>query len=225
MNKAGIVPIVFGTFFHVGVNCQGVTDAQKSGIRQVVSAITPDSAFQRARNIVENNFEDKKEMYVALEVLTIIEPQIKKSAEYYSLRAKCNERIGNLQEALNLFSKAISIDPNEAYLYIDRASCKVLIGNTYAAIVDLTKALTFKPNNQDILVARANCYIGTKQWNLALADINAAYPTKNSGKYLLYRGLIRVQSGRKQEGCVDLNAATELGENEALGPIKKYCGS
>jgi tetratricopeptide (TPR) repeat protein len=67
----------------------------------------------------------------------VINPQF---AEAYNNRGVAKSGLGNKQEAISDFDKAIAINPQSAEAYGNRGNAKSDLGNNQDAIIDLSKA-------------------------------------------------------------------------------------
>lgn len=85
--------------------------------------------------------------------------------------------------------------------------------------------LSFNPNNLEVLSILAETKIKLND----LAGAEKIYTeiiklTQGNAKVFYSRGLIKIQLGKKNEGCSDLQAAGEMGLFEAYEQIQKNCG-
>ncbi|MCU7858980.1 MAG: tetratricopeptide repeat protein [Candidatus Thiodiazotropha sp. (ex Lucinoma kastoroae)] len=52
---------------------------------------------------------------------------------------------GEFKEAINLYDKAINVNPNDAYIYFNRGAAKLNLGDFDGAIADFTKTIELNP--------------------------------------------------------------------------------
>ena len=62
-------------------------------------------------------------------------------------RGNSHIELGNYQAAIEDYTEAIKLDPNDAVAYNNRATSKAELGNYQAAIADYTEALELDPND------------------------------------------------------------------------------
>lgn len=77
-------------------------------------------------------------------------------------------------KALADFDKAISIAPNNAYLYYDRASLQVASGNTGEAIEDYSRAVRIEPHMAEAYYNRGLLYYAQGDKKSAAKDLSKA---------------------------------------------------
>uniref|UniRef100_A0A171AF55 Dnaj homolog subfamily c member 7 n=1 Tax=Triatoma infestans TaxID=30076 RepID=A0A171AF55_TRIIF len=87
-------------------------------------------------------------------------------------------------EAYNLYSEALSIDPNNtstnAKLYFNRATVSSKLGRLNEAISDCSSALKLDPNYLKALLRRAKCYMELQQYEEAIKDYEKAVSMESS---------------------------------------------
>ena len=107
---------------------------------------------------------------------------------------KSDFNIGDdLYEELNKFAKRI---------YMLRGLDNYALSNTDDAISDFTNAIALQPNNKDAYYLRGNCYYAK---GIGLDEAGTIYSTN------------------KNNACTDWEKAKNLGDNDAITVIKKYC--
>lgn len=162
---------------------------------------------------------------------------------YYYLHGYASGMIEKYQTAIDDFTKAInhyegnydSIKGMREFIikcYYWRAIAQHTMEKTTDAIIDLTKALdeNNKGNMNVIgkseLLFRRGIYKGIiNDFYGAEADLTKVIEMDNETKAeaLYYRGSIRIELGNKNEGCLDLSKAGELGFTNAYKMIDKLC--
>ena len=76
----------------------------------------------------------------------------------------------------------------------------------------------------DVFLRTGNDLVKLKKYNEAITQYTKAIDiNKNFPAAYYNRGLIEVFLGLKEEGCMDLKKAAELGEKGANKMIQKYC--
>lgn len=80
---------------------------------------------------------------------------------------------GNLNEAIQAYSRAIEINPDYEQIdmvFSDRARIYSELGNHTGAIADYSKAITYKPNSRDYCILRGAEYSEIGNYQLAVKD-------------------------------------------------------
>lgn len=145
----------------------------------------------------EGWFKTKNDSLTA--TLTIATNLIEKYPEFvygYLLKGNTNYFLANYNEAIKNYNKVIEMDPKKNGGYINRAQCKFYLEDYRGAIKDFDKAFDIDPAHTD-----------------AYYFAEAYY----------YRGLTKIKLGQKDEGCLNLSKAGEMGFIKAYDEIKKLC--
>jgi tetratricopeptide (TPR) repeat protein len=87
-------------------------------------------------------------------------------------RGTRNAKNGALIKAIEDFTKAIEIKPDDIMAYNNRGSAYAQQGDYIQAISDFTKAIGINSNNPVAYHNRAVAYFGLKQFDRAWADVN-----------------------------------------------------
>ncbi len=152
----------------------------------------------------------------------------------YLERGLIKDGSGDYRGAIQDFTKAIQINPEDEFLYSKRGRSKASLGDEIGAIQDYTKAIEIyypKHNYHPTPVyyqERGQVKIKLGDYRGAIQDFNKAIEIAPEYPWFYYwRGLSKVKIGDKNGGCLDFSKAGELGNNEgskkAYEAIKKYC--
>jgi len=107
--------------------------------------------------------------------------------------------IGKLDETLPYINKALSIEPNETYIWESRGEIFFKKGEYEKAIQDMTKSIEL--------------------YELKTTKAESQFPDLS----YYYRGLAEIKIGKIRKGCNDLKEASEAGNKDADIAIKEYC--
>lgn len=124
----------------------------------------------------------------------------KKDAEYHIKLAKEYVEKNQFNEAIEEYTKAISIRPEDAYLYLARGKTYLIMpapapeepipsseASAYnKAIEDYSKAIALQPDNVIFYVARADVYYLKEEWENAIKDLDKAIALKPDISFLYY---------------------------------------
>lgn len=230
---------IIAILFTISLNAfsQELTELEKQNIKENIKGISIDSALMAAKQLIisssfyelssaEKRDKEIKAIYIALEIIRLIEYKNLQNDDYYDWRGAGLKLLKNNEQAIIYYSKAIEINPKNVRFFKERAECKMAISNHYGAIPDITKALSLTPNDDSLFGNRAMCYLITEQWNNAMLDINKAISLNNKvGFYFLTRGTIHSHFGRKKESCLDYSTAGDLGDERAFEFLREYCSN
>jgi tetratricopeptide (TPR) repeat protein len=89
-------------------------------------------------------------------------------------RGTANAKQGNLTQAIEDFTKAIEIKPNDIMAYNNRGSAYALQGDCIQAISDFTKAIGINSNDPVAYHNRAVMFYQLKEFDKAWGDIRKA---------------------------------------------------
>lgn len=216
---------------------QELNELIKGNIRDNIKNISIDSALMTAKTLIisssfyelssgEQREREIKSIYIALEILRLIEHKNLRNDDYFEWRASAFKMLNNNEQAIIYYSKAIEVDSENVRYYKKRAECKMAINNHYGAVPDITKAISLTPNDDSLYGNRAMCYVITGQWNNAVLDISKAISiNKKVGFYFLTRGTIHSHFDRKKEACLDYSTAGDLGDERAFEFLREYCSN
>ena len=141
---------------------------------------------------------------------TYIEPD----AQYYWMRGLYAYTEGKIDEAIDYYSKGISLNPDKIFLtmcHVGRAFVNEMAKNYNLAIKDYNKVMALRPDYPGIYLDRGLSKAQLKQHKEAIADYNEAIRL-NPDEALAYynRGLSKVQLEQYQEAIADYNEAIRL---------------
>ncbi len=138
------------------------------------------------------------------------------------LEAISYEKSGNLDEAVNKYTEAIRLKPQEWTGYNYRAKVNLQRGRYDDAISDATRALTLSPQTLSLYAVRANCHEANGMYGKAIDDYNMALSktgTAIKDAYLTYyqRGRSYFFNAQFREAIDDFD--------KALSSAPKYWNS
>lgn len=142
----------------------------------------------------------------------------------YLNRGVCKSKIEDHLGAIRDFNKAVELNSQKPSVYLNRGNSKDSLGDFRGAISDYSKAIELDPNMALAYSNRGKTYGALEENNKAIIDFDKAihldprYPQS-----WLFRGIIKVMEGDKDDGCMDLSTAGELGMEEAYDAINKLC--
>ena len=132
--------------------------------------------------------------------------------------------MGDDRDAFADYNKAIELNPNYGYAYLTRGLAKEALKDYRGAIADYNRAIELKPNYAEYYHYRGVAKARLEDYKGAIADFTEAIELKpNYAEAYMQRGMSKLILGQKDEGCVDLSKAGELGYYKAYDAIKQFC--
>ncbi|MFZ3123178.1 MAG: tetratricopeptide repeat protein [Thermodesulfovibrionales bacterium] len=118
---------------------------------------------------------------------------------------------GNPQKAVEAFTKAIKLNPNNEKFYVFRGNAYGEAGNNNQAVKDIAKAIKLNPKYAKAYVSRGNAYLRSGSYQQAVKDYSMA--AKLSPKHeeaYCYRGVAYGALGKEQQALEDFSRAIKL---------------
>lgn len=151
--------------------------------------------------------------------LTLYEDIIEKNPNSwfaYNNRAVYFEQNGDLEQALEYYTKSINLKPY-AYLYLNRGNIYLKDHKYQLAIADYNKAIELSPSMANIYNNRGNVYLNIKEYELALKDFNRAlFLEPNFTQPLMNIGIIYGYKKEHQNALRYFEKAIANSENYSL---------
>lgn len=117
-------------------------------------------------------------------------------------------KTGNLQEAVQMFSRAIELNANDHRFYNDRGVAYKRLGNLEGALADYSKALELKPDYTNAFNNRGVVYLQQGKYDEALRDFNEALKFGGiEGKIYTNMGIARAGKGDHRSAIKDFDVA------------------
>jgi tetratricopeptide (TPR) repeat protein/S1-C subfamily serine protease len=132
-------------------------------------------------------------------------------APAYNNRGVAKSDLGNKQDAISDFNRAISINPKYVQAYINRGIVKADLEKKQEAITDYDRAILINPKYANAYFNRGKTKfdLGRKQEAIIDYDRAIAINPEYADAYL-NRGTIKTRLGNKQEAISDFNRAIAI---------------
>ena len=162
------------------------------------------TAFELHKN---GNLEEAKKMYEDILKKT---PNDFNCLHHLGLIAKNNKEY---LSAIELISRAITINPNSASAHFNLGNILQKINRTNDAIASFDKAINIKPDHE-LYLLRGNALHEVKRLDEALASYDEALKLK-ADDFMAFsnRGLILVELNKIEEGITEYNKAIQINSN------------
>uniref|UniRef100_A0AAQ6IUF3 J domain-containing protein n=1 Tax=Anabas testudineus TaxID=64144 RepID=A0AAQ6IUF3_ANATE len=149
-----------------------------------------------------------------------------------ALKAKKEEgnkafKDGNFEAAYDLYSDALTIDPNNiktnAKLYCNRATVGSKLNKLEQAIEDCTKAIKLDETYIKAYLRRAQCYMDTEQYEEAVRDYEKVYQTEHTKehKHLLKNAQLELKKSKRKDYYKVLGVDKNATEDEIKKAYRK----
>ena len=149
---------------------------------------------------------------ILLSNLSIIKAQ---SCEELFKEGDKKYELKDFKSAIDLYSKAILIDTNNAGIYINRGICEAELHNYREAISDYNIAITKSPTFPYVYYNRAQAEMEISDYDNALLDLDKTISQKPNPKIIgsvyYIRGQVNFKLGKTEQACLDILKAKELG--------------
>lgn len=143
-----------------------------------------------------------------LAVLALTESIAAKPTDWaYMNRGKAYLMLKDYDKALSDCSKAIELNPQDAFNYFNRSTIYREQFKLASAIADITQALQLKPGNAFLLTQRGAYYNDAGKYQLALADLNQALASSPLELALVNRGIAYLHLGQVGAALEDFEKA------------------
>ena len=148
----------------------------------------------------------------------------KQRSNEYFLSGNAKKDIQDYIGAIEDYSRAINIYPDDWGAYTNRALVKEILQDYRGALADYTKVIELGPKDAEIYVNRGNVKNKLQDYIGAIADLTKAIEL-NPGLGIAYynRGVVKYSQQQKDSGCLDFSKAGELGYKDAYSLIKEFC--
>jgi lipoprotein NlpI len=104
----------------------------------------------------------------------VIEKYPDESSRPYSNRSVIYNERGQWDKTIADCTKAVAIDPNDAYAYSNRGVAFANVGEFDRAMSDCSRAIGINPKFANAWSNRGNVWFGLKEWNKAIDDYSGA---------------------------------------------------
>jgi tetratricopeptide (TPR) repeat protein len=163
------------------------------------------------RKVIETLTEriEKLEKPAAVAVEKVPEVKVEKTAEQWVQDGNAGLALGNYQEVLEMYSKAIGLDPKNATAYCGRGAVYWKLGEPSKAISEFNKAIKLK--NALAYIGRGMLYEELDEFEKAIGDYSKAIKLNPKYAWAYHsRGRAYYKTGQLGKAGADYNKAIKL---------------
>ncbi len=126
------------------------------------------------------------------------------------------------ERAIELYTKAIGLDPGNELALLHRGASNLQIGRLDEALSDVNQSVAIQPNNAQAYAFRARVYAATKSFALALADFQeASQRDPGNVEYLLSQAAVEEQLGNFKRAAEIYELASKIKPDAAEIYVKR----
>ena len=195
----------------VRYSCKGTLDAYDF---DCIGPVSRDVLASRGGKVAKSSFDNKN---INLNQIFNLKKSITITKEKEYLDSGITKfRKEDYSGAIDDFTNAIKINPNEAKLYGSRGIAKSRIGDYSGAIDDLTNAIKLNPNDAQLYSGRGIAKSSIGDYSGAIDDLtNAIKIDPNYFEAYSNRGTYKGRKGDYSGAIDDLTNAIKINPNEA----------
>ena len=191
-------------YYNRGITYQ-ITGSYQRAIEDFTKAISFRDGYLDAYYHRGLAYFDNGEYYKSLEDAGYLIQHEGKEQGYF-LEGLCHEALGNNGEALDAFSNALKITPDNAGLYVNRATIYYYLEEIDSALADLKVAEELDASESNIYNLRSMIAFDQGDPQAAFDWVERAIALNSSQSYFYNnRGLYQLYLGKLEEGLEDIN--------------------
>jgi Tfp pilus assembly protein PilF len=167
----------------------------------------------------------KQEVIDKMNNLNRIIDQDQANADAFYSRGWLYEYQGDLQNAINDYSKAIVINAQHTNAYYNRGLIYIRMNRFDQAVADFSKVLSITPASIDAYCNRGNAYFQIGQTDNAILDYTAALKLNPKDADIYFnRGIVFRSKGDQERAQTDFREAVQLGHSLAKEYLESVAG-
>jgi len=147
-----------------------------------------------------------------------------RSTSGFKYRGDAKLKLGDFSGAVEDYDKAIELNPEYYLAFERRADARYALGDFPGVVADLNAVIAVNPQNFFLFSRRGDAKFEMRDLTGAVEDYDRSIALRSDFALNFFkRGMVKIISGLKDEGCQDLHKAHELGYQGAMEQIEKYC--
>ena len=163
--------------------------------------------------------EDGTEVRRTITRTVVVQEPSSGDAINYKQRGYEKSAKGDYAGAIEDFTEAIKLKPDDVDAYDGRGWAKTQSGDYTGAIEDFTQAIKHNPQDVTVYIQRAQVRLKLKDFTRAIEDYNQALKLNPDDSYFIInsRGRVKLESGNHTGAIEDFTEAIKLQPNETYG--------
>lgn len=148
----------------------------------------------------------------------------KENLQYIQNYGNTLYNLGRYKEAVKQYDHYNSVDNSDAEVHNMIGLCKYQEEDYKGAIEKFSRSIELKPKNATYFDNRASAKENIEDYQGAINDYSESisiYP--NDAEVFYKRGLLKIKTSKKMEGCMDLGTANEMKHEGAKEAILQNC--
>ncbi|HOB84364.1 MAG TPA: tetratricopeptide repeat protein [Bacteroidales bacterium] len=139
----------------------------------------------------------------------------------YENRGVAKYYLNDFTGAIEDYNKALDINPDDYNTFGRRGYARFQLNDFKTAVADFSEALKGNQNDAGFLTIRGQAKYKLLDYQGAINDFNKvikswSFTKQQKSKAFYWRGLVKIDMGRKEEGCTDLRKAARSGYEMAV---------
>ncbi|KAA9349057.1 tetratricopeptide repeat protein [Larkinella humicola] len=190
-------------------------------LNQAIDADADNYEAFNSRGVAYYELKDYENALLDYEQAIQLKPDFYKP--YYN-RAKLKTARGETDAALKDYAEAIRRAPDSSDIYLDRGQLFANSGNLVSALSDFNQAIQRDAKNSLAYFNRGNIRFQQEEYPEALNDFTKTVQLDSKfGKAFNALGVTQVMMNQRENGCLSLKQAKQLGYSEAQAYLTEYC--
>lgn len=141
----------------------------------------------------------------------------------YMNRGVLQSKMGAYAEAINDYDKAIEMEPKSSLAFMNRCNAEIQIKGFTDALADVNKSIQLDPSNGIAFINRGIIEVNLGEYKSAISDFDLVLRTNKHPFAYYYRGVAKIKTGLKQDGCQDIREAKKLGFTDVDKSLELVC--
>ncbi|MGD2035973.1 MAG: hypothetical protein PVF73_13000, partial [Bacteroidales bacterium] len=166
---------------------------------------------------------DMKDYFGALEDFNQALDIKRNFTEAFIARADVKVYLHDYLGAVSDLDTALFLYPYDAEVYNNRGTLKKMIRDYHGALDDFNKAIALNNSLKTAYQNRVDVLMMLEDYENAIRDLNLLLSGGHNPIAYYYRGLAKIKLGLNQDGCQDIQRASEFGYKDIDPDISVLC--
>jgi Tfp pilus assembly protein PilF len=159
----------------------------------------------------QDAYTPREQLSACNELLAADPDSEQERADVLAARGYAYHVLGNYQEALADYSRAIAGDWEDSYSLYNRGLIYQKLGDIRSALSDYDASLQLRPDNADALMNRGAIHLDVGAFDMAIADFTRAHELNPADRWALAkRGVAYAWKGERSHALEDFQKVREI---------------